>query len=546
MAPLISPLSLAPSLSLLLFSFSLALDGKALYERYCASCHGENRLGKTGPPLIPQTLIGKEDSYLLRVIRRGVPASSMPGFDLSENQIRMIVEYIKSPVSEVRYGVSDIRNSRSVLNRPPAAYSIRDPKNLVVFVDKGKGEVVLLEGEKVLDSFKFGNVHGGVKFSEEGFYVPSRDGWVAFYSLKEKRPKYRVRPCVYLRNIAVQRGRIAAACTLPKTVVLLNSDLDPVKVVPLQGRPAAVYPYGRGYIVAFRDLAKVALLDYEGNISYVPIDTSLDDFFIDPLERYLVGGSRGEGKILVYSLPDLSRVAELRIRSLPHLFSVAFWYADGSFFFATRHIGSDIVTVWRMYSWRKVKEIKVGSGGFFVRTHPSTPYLWVDGGDGHLVLIDKRSFEVTRKRLAHWGRLTHVEFSGDGRFAYLSLSGNGLFILDTQLFREVAFMKTSKPAGKYNPVMKTRRGSAALLGYQVFMNKCWGCHHTTRQAFGPPMRWIATHRDKDLIVAQILNPEGTSRLLGYARNNMPRIRMSPEEVEAILRFMEFLKEEPAR
>ncbi|MDQ7082942.1 MAG: cytochrome D1 domain-containing protein [Aquificota bacterium] len=312
-------------------------------------------------------------------------------------------------------------------------------------------------------------------------------------------------------------------------------------MVPLPGRPSAVYPYRNGFILTFRDIPEVALLDREGNVRYLKADTPLEDFFLDPFEGYLVGSSRKRGGLLVYSLPDLKRVAFLRTRSLPHLFATAFWYREGSFFFATRHAGTTRVTVWEMYSWRKVAEVDVGTTGFFVRTHPSTPYLWVDGGEGEIILIDKRTYEVRRAKITEGGRITHVEFSGDGRLAYVSVKGRGLLVLDTALFKKVSSVSTPGPSGKYNPLMKTRRGLSALLGLEVFMRKCWGCHHPTRRAFGPPLRWIAEHRSEDLIVSQILNPHSTYKLLGYRRNAMPSIKMSPEEVKAVLSFMEAIK-----
>ena len=535
MAPLISPRSLAPSLFLL---FSISFGGKELYTKLCAVCHGEDRLGKTAPPLIPQTLEGKSEDYLERVIREGIPFTNMPPFELTEEEIKSLISYIRSPLPEVEFSPSEGKE----LKRERANYRIGDPKNLVVFVDKKNGKVVLLEGPKVLDSFSFRNVHGGVKFSSKGFYVPSRDGRVLFYSFEERRPKLVARPCLYLRNIAFSKGVLAVACTLPRSLLLMSEDLKILKAIELKGDPAGVYPYKDRFLLTFKDEPFVAFVGRDSKVRYVKVEEPIVDFFVDPLEKFLVGSPRKEGKVFVYSLPEMKKVTSFETGSLPHLFSSTFWYSKGKFYFATRHVGTGKVTLWELYSWRKVKEIDVGKRGFFVRTHPSTPYLWVDGGEGELVLVDKRTFEVRKVKTGRGGRVTHVEFSGDGKLAYISLLGEGLSVVDSQTFRELAFLRTEKPSGKYNTLMKTKEGLAYLLGYEVFMEKCWGCHHPTKQAFGPPMRWIATHRERELIVSQILNPKATSKLLGYRRNNMPKIELSEEEVEALLRFMEFLKE----
>ncbi len=55
----------------------------------------------------------------------------------------------------------------------------------------------------------------------------------------------------------------------------------------------------------------------------------------------------------------------------------------------------------------------------------------------------------------------------------------------------------------------------------VFKEYCWGCHHQTAQAFGPSFKEIANHRKKEEIIAQIIAPQNTYKLLGYKRNSMP-------------------------
>ena len=68
---------------------------------------------------------------------------------------------------------------------------------------------------------------------------------------------------------------------------------------------------------------------------------------------------------------------------------------------------------------------------------------------------------------------------------------------------------------------------AALLqaetvgGEQLFKAYCWGCHHQTAEAFGPSFRTIANTRTREEVIAQIADPEGTYKSLGYRRNSMP-------------------------
>ena len=552
-APLISLRSLAPSLPLFfLFLFpTFAKSPQEIYNTLCAKCHHEDRIGRIAPPLGAEFLKRKSDEYLKKVIREGIPSTTMPSFpELTDDQLNALIDYIRKPLGSINYDLEEVKRSYAPIKREKRGKRFKNLKDLVVFVDKG-GTVYLLEGTRVLDSFPFKNVHGGVKFSPEGdvFFVPARDGWVISYDLKEMKPKAKVRPCIYLRNIAfsVRTKTLAVACTLPKKIVFLSEDLVPLRERTLEGKPSAVYEVTKAkdyeFVLTYRDIPRIALLDSRGREKTLKTEAPLEDFFIDPFEEFIVGTSRQESKLYVYRLSEGRKVFEAKVKSMPHLFSSAFWYSDGGFYFATRHVGSSEVTVWRMYDWRLEKTLKVGGKGFFVRTSPGVPELWVDLGREGFALIDKKTLSV--RRVSFGGIATHVEFSPEGNYAYVSLLGKdpSLLVVDPITLERLKTLPAQHPAGKYNFVLKTRKFYPSLLGYEVFMSKCWGCHHPTEEAFGPPLRDIALKRSKELIASQILNPEETSKLLGYKENAMPKINISSKELEAIMSFMEGLKDE---
>ncbi len=529
--------------------FSFSTTGRDIYMKHCASCHHENRIGRTAPPLIPEFLKRASDEKLARVIRRGLPASNMPAFpDLDEEDIRKLITFLRKPVGSVDYGLEDIVASKSEVNGRVKDLGIEDIKNLTVVVEKGKSSVWVMEGERILDKFRFGNVHGGIKFSPDGadFYVPARDGHILRYSLKEGRVKGSVRACVYLRNIALSADgtRLVAGCILPASLVVFDRNLNPIRVIPLEGRLSAIYELNKkgSFVFSFRDKPYVGFM--EGlKLRLIKVDAPLEDFFIDPLESYLIGSSRRKNKLLIYEIESMNKVYERGVDGLPHLFSSFFWYRDGKFYFATRHIRESKVSIWRMYDWQLLREVSTPGRGFFVRTHPSTPYLWVDNSSDELLLIDKGNFRVKRLKLIQGKKATHTEFSADGRIAYVSVSGKegALVLVDTQTLKTLERFKASFPAGKYNFLMKSRRFFPSLLGYEVFMAKCWGCHHQTETAFGPSFRWIANHRNPEQIVFHIADPSRSAKKLGYSRSAMPKISLSRWEVQSLLAFIKSLK-----
>jgi mono/diheme cytochrome c family protein len=80
-------------------------------------------------------------------------------------------------------------------------------------------------------------------------------------------------------------------------------------------------------------------------------------------------------------------------------------------------------------------------------------------------------------------------------------------------------------------------------GYKLFKAYCWGCHHQTAEAFGPSFRTIADHRSRELIIAQIADPEHTYKQLGYTRNSMPAFDdLNATQLETLADFIMLFKD----
>ncbi len=83
---------------------------------------------------------------------------------------------------------------------------------------------------------------------------------------------------------------------------------------------------------------------------------------------------------------------------------------------------------------------------------------------------------------------------------------------------------------------------SAQSGKKVFETWCWGCHHQTAEAFGPPFAEIAAKRDAATIRAMITDPASVSQTLGYTRNAMPPFKLKEEELQAITAYILSYKE----
>ncbi|MEO1954207.1 MAG: cytochrome c [Campylobacterales bacterium] len=76
-----------------------------------------------------------------------------------------------------------------------------------------------------------------------------------------------------------------------------------------------------------------------------------------------------------------------------------------------------------------------------------------------------------------------------------------------------------------------------LDGKKVFETYCWGCHHQTAMAFGPPFSEIASKRTKDEIKAYVISPKSMYKSFGYKRTVMTQLHLNDDELDAISNYV---------
>ena len=480
-------------------------DAAADYAEHCAACHAENRMGGTGPALIPETL-GRVKG-LDQVIAHGRPATQMEGFGdrLPPDRIAALVDFIKSPVTEVpAWREAEIAASREmVADYVPADKPVfaADPMNITLVVETGDHHVSVLDGDSfdVLDRFATPYaVHGGPKFSPDGrfVFVMSRDGWVEKYDIWSLREVGRVRAGLNSRNIAMSHDGqwLAVANYLPQTLTILSTaDLTPVRVIDVAGRDgkpsrvSAVYqaperksfilalkdapeiweiatdpdagPYDDGYVHSYEKGAKESFGAQQGLFARrrIPVEEPLDDFFFDPGYRNLIGTNRDGNKGVVINLISGGKVAELPLPGMPHLGSGITWDRDGHKVMATPHLNEGVLSVIDMTDWSLVRTITTDGPGFFLRSHETSPYVWADVFFGpnkdKMHVIDKQTLEIVRTLDPAPGKtVAHTEFTRDGRHALVSIweDDGAVIVYDARTLEEVRRLPMKKPSGKYN------------------------------------------------------------------------------------------------
>src|ERR1700733_50857 len=75
--------------------------GRLAYESRCSRCHGGDATGgETGPNIVAQ-LGARNEADLAAFLRAGRPASGLPAFDLQNQEMGVLVAYLRSliPIS---------------------------------------------------------------------------------------------------------------------------------------------------------------------------------------------------------------------------------------------------------------------------------------------------------------------------------------------------------------------------------------------------------------------------------------------------------------
>lgn len=456
----------------------------ALYRQHCASCHGADRLGGTGPALLPENLERLRRPEAQRVIREGRLATQMPPFGstLAAAEVDALATWIYTPVTPAPAWDADAVRASRIVHHAPGSLPDRpafraDPLNLFVVVESGDHHVSVLDGDKLEAIGRYPTryaLHGGPKFSPDGRYVyfGSRDGWVSKFDLWNLTTVAEVRAGINTRNVAVSAdGKwVLVGNYLPHSLVLLDADLNLVKWLPVQdlagkqsSRVSAVYDAAprNSFVVALKDLPEVWEISYDPRAApihdgYVhdyrmgeaiatpgflnprrtPLEDVLDDFYFDDDYRHVFGASRPKaagggaavtGRGQVVNLDVRRKIADVDLPGMPHLGSGIAWTWQGRRVMATPNLKDGLISLIDTGTWQVVRNITTLGPGFFLRSHEQSRYAFADAMMSRdrrdtLVVIDKASLEVVAQLTPAPGKtFAHVEFTRDGRYALASL-----------------------------------------------------------------------------------------------------------------------------
>ena len=505
---------------------------KQLYFEQCAGCHGVLRKGSTGTNLEPVWQKKAKDGTLVesgtlklgqtrleKIIGFGTEGG-MNNFDgiLTKDQIRDLATYIMiDPPKPPEMSLAQMRATRKVYveekDYPTEPLHGRNWQNFFVVIERDVGKVAIIDGDtkEILTHIPTGYAVHVIKASERHkinepenpgrfWYTMGRDGKMTKIDLWQTPDKMlvaEVKIAYDARDVAVSgdgKYVIGGGYWPPHFAIVDAQTMEPLKVVSTRGvsvdgeyveeaRVAAIYttPNDTTWLVSVKELGQMWQVDYSDldNLNIVKIDSAkyLHDGFFDPTGRYFQIAANASNKMVVIDSKERNLEAMIDVDVKPHPGPGANWIDPkcgpvGG----TPHLGVGKVTVWgndpENYpdnAWKVCYVVETDGPGLFIRTHPTSKYVWVDQTlhpepevQQAIQVISKETGEIVKTITVtedEGSVAVHFEFNADGSEVWVSKwnrsnskTDNGeIVIYDAETLEEKARIKgLFAPTGKFN------------------------------------------------------------------------------------------------
>ena len=527
----LSTLSLAIGLSVSGFSGSAMAGGQPhlseadfekaqlQYFQRCAGCHGVLRKGATGKNLEPKGMLKKGQKRLEKIISYGTEGG-MNNFDdiFTKKEIANLATFIQmTPPVPPEMSLEQMRSHTKEFvapkDYPTKPMHGLNWKNFFVVIERDAGTAAIIDGDtkKVITHINTGYAVHVIKGTEHHkidhaedvgrfWYTIGRDGKVNKIDLWQTPDKMLVaetKMAYDARDIAVSGdGKyVVAGGYWPAHFVIMDAvTLNPLKVITTRGyntkgefineaRVAAVYtsPNKSEFTVAVKETGQMLQVDYSDldNLSITSIASSefLHDGFYDPSGRYFQIAANASNKMVIVDTETGKLEAQIDVDSLPHPGPGANWVdKECGPVGGTTHLGTGLVSVWGNdpishpdSAWKLCYEVETDGAGAFIRTHPTSQYVWADQlkhpepeVQQSVQVFDKDTHEIVKtiRVTEEEGKAAlHMEFNDDGTEVWVSVWNRKdaknptgeIVVYDAKTLKEKKRIKgLTTPTGKFN------------------------------------------------------------------------------------------------
>ncbi len=486
-------------------------QGFDIFFDRCAGCHGTLRAGATGPNIQPERTTEIGSAALKATLTHGLPGG-MPAWGdagiLSEEEINIMARYVQmDPPSPPARPMEVIRESWNLMvpvdDRPSEPMTSRNWENYFGVVLRDAGQVAIIDGDtkEMLTTITTGFAVHILRASATGryFYAVGRDGKLSLIDLWTETPTLvaQAQGCSDARSVdgskfeGMEDLYVIEGCYWPTQYVVFDGlTLEPLAVHSVEGtavdtgeelsevRVAAIVAshYDPVWVLGLKESGHVGIVDYSQPgfpmTSRIPADRFLHDGGWDHTGRYFLIAANQRNKMAVVDVQEQELVTTFETGLVPHPGRGANWLdPDYGWVNGTTHIGQGLFTIYGAdpegrpdVAWNVVREVEFeGSGSLFVKTHPNSPWVWMDmplNNDPETTrqtcVYSKEKGEMERCwTIGPRGAAVHFEYNQAGDEVWISLwdRQGELVIYDDKTLTEKARITGDwlvTPTGKFN------------------------------------------------------------------------------------------------
>jgi nitrite reductase (NO-forming)/hydroxylamine reductase len=493
---------------------------KQIFFERCAGCHGTLRKGATGPALTPDKTQPKGTAALAAIIFNGTPRG-MPDWGkqgvLTQAQAESMAKFLQAePPAPPEMSLAQMKEAWKLFvtpnKRPTAPQHKRDWEDFFAVTLRDAGQVAIIDGDtfEVVNKVDTGYAVHISRMSATGryVYVIGRDGRATIIDLWLEKPDKvaEVKTCYDARSIESSKYKgpegdfsdkyAIIGCYWPPHFVILDGlTLEPFKIVSTRSytfdteeyhpepRVAAIVAshFKPEWIVNVKETGQVWLVNYTDPnapaIKMLEADRFLHDGGWDATRRYFLVAANNANKVAVIDAQEGKLTALVETPKIPHPGRGANW-VDPQFgpVWSTAHLGeASLVAIGTDpqghpgQAWKVVRNIPLpGAGSLFVKSHPNSPWIWVDHSlnsdekiQRTVCVIAKADPLKTNKcwEVADYGRAVHFEYNRDGTQVWVSVWGRAdqpgkvgeIVVYDDKTLKEIARVPNLvTPTGKFN------------------------------------------------------------------------------------------------
>ena len=355
-----------------------------------------------------------------------------------------------------------------VADRPIEPQTARDWENFIGVILRDAGQVAVIDADTketvaILDT---GFAVHILRASATGryFIAVGRDGRVTMIDLWTETPEIvaQVQGCFDARSVdgskyeGYEDQYIIEGCYWPPQYVVFDGQtLEPLVVHDIlspdingkeleEVRVAAIVAshFDPVWVMGLKESGYVGIVDYSQPdfplVKKIPADLFLHDGGWDHTGRYFITAANAQNKLMVIDVKTQELVAGIETGDTPHPGRGANWEdPEFGWVYATTHIGEGKLTIIGAdpegspeYAWKVVREIELpGTGSLFLKTHPNSPWVWMDTPLSNVVEETHQACVYSKERMvlekcfqvADHGRVVHFEYNKEGDEVWVSV-----------------------------------------------------------------------------------------------------------------------------